>query len=257
MNKINKDVDYKKMAGSARLILLAESSHNPASFKYEAIRALKQLRQAGFTHFAMEMLSHDMHERLTYFQKTGKGFESIKNHFKTNWDWGHGVANGYSQLAQHAHKLGMKLVALDVPAHIITLMEQECSDKKIKAEVCDDAHQVRNDVWANLIASLLEDSSKNKVIAFMHRFHAIRAGKYREGLDTLMITRGVHNIRLIEYIGGLSCYLPKQCQGWSDEDAPLNQLYFSREGSDFDTPLKSFQVHIPERRVAEDGALSW
>ena len=58
MNKINTDVNYKTMAGNARLVMLGESSHSAAGYKYEAIKAIRQLKAAGFTHFAIEMLPH-------------------------------------------------------------------------------------------------------------------------------------------------------------------------------------------------------
>ena len=41
MNKINTDVNYKTMAGNARLVMLGESSHSTAGYKYEAIKAIK------------------------------------------------------------------------------------------------------------------------------------------------------------------------------------------------------------------------
>ncbi|MBE0380076.1 hypothetical protein [Pseudoalteromonas prydzensis] len=45
MNKINTDVNYRTMAGNARLVMLGESSHNPAIYKFEAIKALKELKK--------------------------------------------------------------------------------------------------------------------------------------------------------------------------------------------------------------------
>ncbi|WP_432455205.1 hypothetical protein ACRRS0_07055 [Agarivorans sp. QJM3NY_29] len=41
---IKQNVDYKTMAGNARLILLGESTHSVAAYKIEAIKALKQLK---------------------------------------------------------------------------------------------------------------------------------------------------------------------------------------------------------------------
>jgi len=78
MNKINTDVNYKTMAGNARLVMLGESSHNPAIYKYEAIKALRQLKTAGFTHFAIEMLPRSMQEKIEFYQRTGKGFNVIQ-----------------------------------------------------------------------------------------------------------------------------------------------------------------------------------
>ena len=70
MNKINTDVNYRTMAGNARLVMLGESSHNTAGYKYEAIKTLKQLKGAGFTHFAMEMLPRSMQEKIEFYQRT-------------------------------------------------------------------------------------------------------------------------------------------------------------------------------------------
>ncbi len=72
MSKINTDVNYKTMAGNARLVIIAESSHNPLSYKYEAVKALKQLKTAGFTHFAMEMLPLYIKDKIEFYQRTGK-----------------------------------------------------------------------------------------------------------------------------------------------------------------------------------------
>lgn len=55
MNKINTNVNYRTMAGNARLVMLGESSHIPVGYKYEAIKALRQLKTAGYTHLAIEM----------------------------------------------------------------------------------------------------------------------------------------------------------------------------------------------------------
>ena len=47
-------------------------SHNPAIYKYEAIKALRQLKTTGFTHFAIEMLPRSMQEKIEFYQRTGK-----------------------------------------------------------------------------------------------------------------------------------------------------------------------------------------
>ena len=72
MNKINTDVNYRTMAGNARLVMLGESSHSAAAYKYEAIKAIRQLKAAGFTHFAMEMLPLKIKEKIEFINELVK-----------------------------------------------------------------------------------------------------------------------------------------------------------------------------------------
>ena len=182
MNKINTDVNYKTMAGNARLVMLGESNHNTAGYKYEAIKAIKQLKAAGFTHFAIEMLPQSMKEQVAFYQRTGKGFEVIQRYFNDNWAWGYLVPHGW---------------------------------------------------------------------------HAVEAASYQEGIDTLIQKQGIHNVVFVDFIGGMLCLTEKDCREGSAEDTPLKQQYFYREGFPYKSAIKSFQVHIPEKRVNLDGELQW
>lgn len=255
MNKINTDVNYRTMAGNARLVMLGESSHNPAIYKYEAIKALKQLKAAGFTHFAIEMLPRSMQEKIEFYQRTGKGFNQIQQYFNENWAWGYLVPKAYGELVKVARDIGLKIVALDVTPELMEEMDKACSYSQYTTGKCKSTHSVRNENWAGLIANILSYSKEHRVIAFMHRWHAIKASEYELGIDTIIKTLGVNHIRYIDFIGGIACLTERDCKGYSDEASSLKKLYFFRRGLPFKSAVQSYQVHIPESGLMRDGSL--
>ena len=257
MNKINTDVNYKTMAGHARLVMLGESNHNTAGYKYEAIKAIKQLKAAGFTHFAIEMLPQSMKEQVAFYQRTGKGFEVIQRYFNDNWAWGYLVPYAYGELVKAARTAGLKIVALDMTLEQMASLDAACSSDNAEAGICKDTHTKRNDSWTNNIVSIIKESNQHRVVAFMHRWHAVEAASYQEGIDTLIQKQGIHNVVFVDFIGGMLCLTEKDCRKGSAEDTPLKQQYFYREGFPYKSAIKSFQVHIPEKRVNSNGALQW
>ncbi|XPF94950.1 hypothetical protein ACM9HF_02755 [Colwellia sp. RE-S-Sl-9] len=257
MNKINTDVNYKTMAGNARLVIIAESSHNPASYKYEAIRALKQLKSAGFTHFAMEMLPQRIKDNIEYYQRTGQGFDIIKRHFEEHWNRNSAATTSYGELVKAANSLGMKIIPLDMSIEMMDLIENRCDWQEADKGLCADSHMQRNLMWANILSTHLKLNQKPRIVAFMHRYHAFSAGKKHVGIDTLMQNIGINNISLVEYVGGIRCSDMGICEGQSDEKKPLKDVYFYRKGSFITSALPSFTVHIPEKRVSSEGALLW
>ncbi|WP_426357547.1 ChaN family lipoprotein [Pseudocolwellia sp. HL-MZ19] len=255
MNKINTDVNYRTMAGNARLLMIGESSHNAAMYKYEAIKALKQLKAAGFTHFAMEMLPKTMQEQIDLYQRTGKGFPVIQQYFDENWKWGYGVPEGYGDLIRAAKNIGLKVIALDLTIEQMKVFDLACDWDDAVLKKCESTHFKRNKVWAENIDGILKSSQQNKIIAFMHRWHAIEAAKYEPGLDTLLQKKGISKIRFIDLIGGNACSTKRSCKGYSDEINELKKQYFSREGIPYKSAVKTYQVHIPERSLNIDGAV--
>ncbi|MCG7565790.1 hypothetical protein MHM95_05755 [Pseudoalteromonas sp. CnMc7-15] len=257
MNKINEDVNYRKMAGNSRLFIISESSHHPAAYKYEAIRALKELKKAGFTHFAMEMLPLSLREKVNTYQQTGKGLETLKHHFDQNWSWTSGAATGYLELVKAASSLGLKVVPLDMPIELMDIIENKCNWNQVESEGCRDSHTHRNYLWAEIINETLSKSPQYKVVAYMHRYHAFKAGVKHLGMDSIMRASGVNRIRVVDYVGGLACFSKSYCEGQSDEEGSLSQQYFYKKGSAIDSRLPTFTVHLPERKVSQEGALSW
>ena len=253
MSKINTDVNYKTMAGNARLVMLGESSHNPAIYKFEAIKALRQLKASGFTHFAIEMLPRSMQEKIVFYQRTGKGFNVIQQYFNDNWGRGYGVANSYCELVKAARELGLKIIALDLTLDEMDLIDASCSYNNSVAENCFNSHTIRNMVWTQNISNILNTSKQNKIIAFMHRWHAVRSTNYQEGLDTLIKAQGILKIKFIDFIGGSACYSQTDCKGYSDEKEALKQKYFYREGFPFKSAVTTYQVHLPENSAHMKG----
>ncbi|XQW83466.1 ChaN family lipoprotein [Thalassotalea piscium] len=257
MNKINTDVNYRTMAGNARLIILGESSHNTPGYKYEAVKALKQFKTLGFTHFAMEMLPRFMQDKIDLYQRNGKGFKEIQRYFDENWDWGYLVPKAYGELAKAAQDIGLKIVALDISQEMMATMDEECVYDQYVDKKCLSTHTRRNQIWADNIANILNSSKEYRVVAFMHRWHAVQAADYEPGLDTLMQKRGINSIRFVDFIGGISCLTKRHCEGGSTEINTLKQQYFFREGFPYKYAVKTFQVHIPEKKVNSDGTLKW
>ncbi len=237
------------MAGSARLVMLGESSHNPAIYKYEAIKALRQLKAAGFTHFAIEMLPRSMQEKVEFYQRTGKGFGEIQKYFDDNWAWGYTVPAAYGELVKSARDIGLKLVALDLTLAEMDSIDSSCPSKLAEEEECFDSHTRRNLVWVENIVKILNQKKKNRVIAFMHRWHALRGTSYQEGLDTLVVTEGISKVRYIDFVGGIACYSKRSCEGFSDEQGSLKNEYFYRENVSLETAIKTYQVHLPEKSL--------
>ena len=257
MNKINTDVNYKTMAGNARLVMLGESSHSTAGYKYEAIKAIKQLKTAGFTHFAIEMLPRFMQEKIDFYQRTGKGFNVIQQYFDKYWTHGYLTPHAYGELVKAARNIGMKIVALDVSVETMDLMDSVCSSAQMEEGDCFDTHTSRNALWAVNLAAILNKSSQNKIVAFMHRFHAVLNAANQTGVDVFLKDHNIYNVRFIDFIGGLSCISDRRCLGDSNQEQSLKERYYYLEGYPHESSVKSFQVHIPEKRVNSDGSLQW
>ena len=257
MNKINTDVNYKTMAGNARLVMLGESSHSAAGYKYEAIKAIRQLKAAGFTHFAMEMLPRYMQEKIDFYQRTGKGFDSIQQFFDKYWFHGYFTAHAYAELVKASRDLGLKIVALDVYIETMEVMDSVCPSAKALTGKCFDAHTFRNALWAYNLARILKSSNQNKIVAFMSRWHAVKNLKYQIGVDSLIKEHGIQNVRFIDFIGGLACYSDRSCEGMSSQNNDLKAKYFYKEGFPHENTVKSFQVHLPEKRINSDGSFQW
>ena len=248
MNKVNTDVNYRKMAGNARLVIIAESSHNPVSYKYEAIRALKQLKAAGFTHFAMEMLPLHINEKIEFYQKTGKGFDAIKQYFKDNWNWNNAASTGYAELVKAANDLGLKIIPLDMPIEMMDLIDERCSWEDANTGSCSDSHIQRNQMWASILKTNLQMDKSARIVAFMHRYHAFNAGNKHIGIDSLMLSMNVNSMSIIEYVGGAICSDNGICEGQSDESKSLQDTYFYRKGAFIPSPMPSFTVHLPQKK---------
>ncbi len=251
MSKINTDVNYKTMAGNARLVIIAESSHNPLSYKYEAIKALKQLKTAGFTHFAMEMLPLYIKDKIEFYQRTGKGFDAIKKHFQEDWNWNDAASTGYSELVRAANSLGMKIVPLDMSTEMMDEIDGRCNWEQADNSTCMDSHIQRNQMWANIFNAELKRTHSTRIVAFMHRYHAFNAGNKHIGIDSIMLSLNVSSISLIEYIGGVTCFNNGVCEGQSNADKSLRKVYFSRKGSFIPSPFPSYTVHLPEKKLLE------
>lgn len=257
MNKINTDVNYKTMAGNARLVMLGESSHSIASYKYEAIKAIKQLKAAGFTHFAIEMLPKNMQEKIDFYQRTGKGFNVIQQYFDKYWTHGYLTPHAYGELVKAARDIGMKIVALDVSVETMDIMDSICPTEQMKENNCFDSHTFRNALWAVNLATILNKSSQNKVVAFMSRWHAVENAKYQLGIDSLIKEHGIYNVRFIDFIGGLTCYSNRRCEGMSKQKEDIKGKYFYKDGFPYEHTVKSFQVHLPEKRINKNGSFQW
>jgi len=257
MNKINTDVNYRTMAGNARLVMLGESSHSATGYKYEAIKAIRQLKAAGFTHFAIEMLPSSMQEKIELYQRTGKGFNIIQQYFDKYWTHGDFSPQAYGELVKAARNAGMRIVALDVSVETMEVMDSVCPSKKAVTGECFDAHTFRNDLWAYNLATILKRSKQNKIVAFMSRWHAVKNLKYQIGIDSLIKEHGIQNVRFIDFIGGLSCYSDRPCKGMSSQQETLKGQYFYKEGFPYESTVKSFQVHLPEKRINNDGSFQW
>lgn len=91
----------------------------------------------------------------------------------------------------------------------------------------------------------------------MSRWHAVKNLKYRIGIDSLIKERGIQNVRFIDFIGGLSSYSDRKCKGMSSQKEALKEQYFYKEGFPYESTVKSFQVHLPEKRINNDGSFQW
>ena len=251
MSKINTDVNYRIMAGNARLVIIAESSHNPVSYKYEAIKALKQLKAAGFTHFAMEMLPIKIKEKIDFYQRTGKGFDVIYKHFRENWYWNGAASTGYGELVKAANSLGMKIIPLDMPVEVMDKIDGRCTWEDADGGLCTDSHIQRNQMWASILSSTLKIEKGSRIVAFMHRYHAFNAGNRHIGVDSILLNLKISGISIIDYIGGMTCKDSGVCEGEGDLKKPLRETYFYRKGAFLPSPVPSYTVHLPEQSLGK------
>ncbi|MGF1727649.1 hypothetical protein [Photobacterium nomapromontoriensis] len=237
-------VNYADMVKNSKLVLLGESSHAIPHYKVELIRALKALKALGFTHFAMEMLPISLKEKIDLYNRTGRGKDSLINHFKAYWS--NVDVNYYQDISTTAKSLGMVIVPLDIPYEQFDLYPDECSVESLKNKTCKDLHIVRNESWAKTLVTLVNRG--NKVVAFMSKWHVVRRSKYDIGVRSL-VRQMNSNAVAIKISGGLYCLSPTECDDRTDEtDSFFNQRYYTKSAREFvkEIEFSNYTIHLPE-----------
>ncbi|WP_246019492.1 hypothetical protein [Corallincola spongiicola] len=139
----------------------------------------------------------------------------------------------------------------------MAVFDKRCSYDQAKAKMCINTHTKRNIDWSENITSILKESATHRVVAFMHRFHAVSSAQFQPGVDSLMQKQNIRKIRFIDFTGGFFCRNENNCMDFSDETEALKNKYFYRvhRKINIEPTVKSFQVHLPTKRVNADGSL--
>ncbi len=108
-------VDYKSIVKPETQLLAIGEEHPDKRSIEQVEKALQELKSAGFTHFAIEMISSDLQEDLDKFTKTGdeKSRKILVDYLNNNWQY---KSDEYFNLIFQASYLGYEIIALGMPA---------------------------------------------------------------------------------------------------------------------------------------------
>lgn len=94
------EVDYAKLAGSSRAVILGETHHHTREYQLEIVNSLIAFKKLGFSHFGMEMLHSDWN--VTRTQSTA---DKISSHFEPE----------HALVFNEAIRLNLTVIPLDMP----------------------------------------------------------------------------------------------------------------------------------------------
>lgn len=113
MVAIKRPVNYLEMfPRNIQVAIFGESTHHQQAYKTELMESLPELKRAGFTHLALEMLPFTIQDKLN---RRPKNKHLIKDYIMNVWYRGNeGATLSIFKLIDRAHNIGMKIVGLDI-----------------------------------------------------------------------------------------------------------------------------------------------
>lgn len=194
-----KPVNYLEMfPRSIQVAIFGELDHNTGLYKSELLNALPELRRAGFTHLAMEMLPIFLQKELSRYP-ANKG--KVKAFLTKYWQWGSDAnVMAFLKIIDKAHSLGMKIVGLDLAPEEHAKYDTCSTDElyNLNGKVCaNSSHLERNKVWTNLMHDLAQKGAR--IVAFMHHWHAVENLYFETGVKELLAQKNIKSatIRMI------------------------------------------------------------
>ncbi|MCP5079645.1 MAG: hypothetical protein GY951_16525 [Psychromonas sp.] len=143
MNKTN--IAYVRLVSNAQVVMLGENHHYYPEYQDEVVKSLQQLKQLGYTHFAMEMLQSD---------------QDVSNSKSSIYNLEDCFSIGHSKIYKQAKSLGFSIIGLDMP-----LSKQQTYNTPRRL------YKERN-YW--MVDELLNNLKPNhKVVVFVHHGHAL------------------------------------------------------------------------------------
>lgn len=225
----NNKINYLKLAGKNKVVILGETSHSNFSFQNEIVIALKNLKLAGFTHIGMEMLPTNINiNDVNLLQKHAQEY-----YYK-----------GHAFIVKQAIQLNLKIVPLDMPY-----------DQQSNYKNPEKLYKDRN-LWMTTAAHKILKQG-HKIILIMHYGHSINGTPThdipnRNGIQSMLKNLGVSstNIKLVGGLWGdkkgINCIshgrLPVSIQAQKNG---LQNMLFSVKGS----LGVDFTVHVPQECI--------
>ncbi len=146
------EIDYKNVLKDQKVTLIGED-HKDFSAKQHVADSAENMKAAGVTHFAMEMIPQEMQSSLDKFSNGDKGArEELKNYLMNTWDKSYpGTGEKYMQMLDSMKNAGIKVVGTDINKH---------------TEKTEEDRKSRDRAWAGSIANILKEDPNAKVVAY-------------------------------------------------------------------------------------------
>jgi uncharacterized iron-regulated protein len=175
-------LDWKTaLSGAERVFYLGESHHSGET-RRELVRSMKSIKEAGITHFAMEMLAEEYADAVRKYCCDGSCDKNVFESFeKFGWD-----EQAYMATAEAAQEAGLKLVAIDLPYAIRkavsdrTRQLERSDDTEAIKEYCrlkEDIYAKRDERMAKNIADALKADPKARVLVLVGARHALKSNQ--------------------------------------------------------------------------------
>ncbi len=176
----SKSVDYGKLVGGHKAVILGESHHATRAYQDEITTSLKQFRRLGFTHFGLEMLQTDVN--VNSDKAVAKQIDEA-------------FYPGHVQVYQEAKRSNFTIVPLDMPIS----QQQAYATKSLDKRYGDRNH------WM-VKAAMKYLSAGHKMVLFMHHGHAMgKTGNLqvpdKDGVRSLLKAKGI-STTYIQIAGG-------------------------------------------------------
>lgn len=166
------DLDYKNVLKDHKVTLLGEHHKDNAAKEHVAEYA-KNMKDAGATHFAVEMIPQKMQPTLDKFMKGDKeARKEIQDYLNKTWDQSYpGTGEKYMKMLDAVKDSGLKIVGMDINGHI---------DKGEKGRT------ERDQAWANSISNILKNDPNAKVVAYGGSAHFERNTAWTKSTNELL-----------------------------------------------------------------------
>jgi len=179
-------IDYSRIITPSSQVIAFGETHPHRAVRIALSEAMPQLKVLGVTHLGMEALGTDIQNEVDKYRPNGNSIsrqrlvEYVKNQF--GWD-----PEGYISLLEAAKKVGIEVVALDLPNQERAVLDQN-----------DDSSQKRDEYMSEQVQNIITNRG-NKIVTLTGAGHSAMFSS-ASIMSTILLEQGVElvTVRVIE-----------------------------------------------------------